>query len=64
MTWTHACCWSCWDEKYPDMEPYRVIGSSATSCCFCGLTTISGIFVRHDPKDQRLFCKGVHEDEC
>lgn len=57
MTWTHRICDECWNKKNPGQRPFRVQHQyiELVSCCFCGKNTISGIFVRHDPKE--LSCK-------
>ena len=56
--WTHPMCESCWKQRDPTREPYRLELGSLELCCFCGAVTCSGIFVRNDPK--ALLCKGQH----
>ena len=59
--WTHPICPACWKIHADTREPYRVIESPPEPCCFCGLSTDAGIFVRADPRPLR--CQGIHEAE-
>ncbi len=47
------------------ITPVRVVDPDAPPtvelCCYCGSLTIMGIYVRHDPEDDVLVCKGEHE---
>lgn len=58
--WTHSICDDCWHKKEPEIEPSRLVDVIGNICCFCGLLTTSGIYVREDPTE--LLCKGVHND--
>jgi hypothetical protein len=63
--WNHPMCGNCWNEMRPGEIPYRVReefrDEKPIRCCFCGKPHQSGIFVRHDPRDPLLVCKGEHE---
>jgi hypothetical protein len=64
--WNHLICDDCWEKRDPGREPHRIIGAKTDSCCFCGNPTLSSIWVRHDPKDPKLACKGTegaHKEE-
>lgn len=61
LEWTHAICDNCWDEQNPDRPSPRTHEGSHETCCFCSQGTISGIYVRADPKETA--CKGVHDDK-
>lgn len=55
--WTRACCDDCWVSKYPGMygcEPTRLKENfrEVDKCGHCGRETLSGIYVRIDPKEQ------------
>ena len=58
--WTHAICQICWYEKNPGREPVTVLNGTEQICCFCGLKSKSGIYVREDPKGLR--CEGEHPE--
>lgn len=47
--WTHAVCEACWQYLHPNRRPVRVKDSGRARCCYCGRSTVSGIFVRDDP---------------
>lgn len=47
--WNHPICDDCWKEREPDREPVRIKNPSEHTCCFCGVGTTSGIWVRQDP---------------
>ena len=55
--WEHAICDSCWTERNPGREPVRVHFGDLELCCYCGETTLSGIYVRGDPAETP--CGGV-----
>lgn len=61
--WTHTVCDTCWQTDHPLQKPARMYPPGTDKCCFCGATTDSGIFLRVDPKDRKLRCKGVHRQE-
>ena len=50
MSWTQACCERCWWERYPGRSPTVARDSELESCCYCGETTLDGIYVRDDPQ--------------
>ncbi len=57
---THAQCTDCWNERNPDKQTSRVLGSDTEACCYCGMATKAGIYVRDDPKNTN--CKeGAHD---
>lgn len=56
--WTHAVCQHCWETRFGG-DPHRVVVDTAReTCCFCGIETRSGIYVREDPSNLR--CRGHH----
>ena len=59
--WTHAICQPCWEQRADTSEPFRLTVCPPEPCCFCGVSTDSGIFVRADPRPLR--CQGIHEVE-
>ena len=63
MDCDHAICDDCWAGKNPKRVPMRCKTIECESCCFCGAPTLSGIYVRHDPKDEKLACKGEHKED-
>jgi hypothetical protein len=47
--WTHAICDDCWDVYDPGhLSPRQDHGDDQT-CCYCGTSTRSGLYVRADP---------------
>ena len=60
LQWTHAQCRECWDKWHPDKEPFAFRDPQEELCCFCNKRNRSGIYVRHDPKDDVLTCNGEH----
>lgn len=54
--WTHSQCGPCWtaantDEETGEVrEPVRLNQPPMDTCCFCGMTTAWGIYVREDPE--------------
>jgi len=60
MTWTHAICPACWDERAPGRTPVQVRDAEQENCCFCGRITAAGIYVRHDPR--ALSCEHPEEE--
>ena len=53
--WNHSMCEACWAQHEPNRWPVRVIDlDTAYICCFCGITTYVGIFVREDPNDNSI----------
>lgn len=61
-TWTHSCCDDCFDERTGGREPIRLQDAPEEICCFCGIATVSGIYVREDPDHDELFCGGMHDE--
>jgi hypothetical protein len=52
-SWNHLICVPCWNKKNPDR---MVLASDYTkgaagACCYCGHATLSGIYVRDDPRE-------------
>jgi len=62
MEWTHAICGKCWERLRPGQEPHRLTMPGLEPCCFCGMGTIEGIYVRWNPADAVLRCKGKHDE--
>lgn len=61
-SWNHSICESCWRYREGiNRMPVRVNTGTAHQCCFCGLPTNGGIFVRENPNNPRLHCR-EHED--
>lgn len=50
-SWTHACCEECWDHQQPGRTPHRMGAAHrlTETCCYCGVITRSGIYVRENP---------------
>ena len=57
--WTHSICDECWEQWHPEKNPVRIKGAELETCCFCGMKTDGGVYIRADPKDTP-YCK--HED--
>lgn len=49
--WTHPICDDCWDDENPTRPSPRRGEGDDENCCFCGLGTTSGIYVRKDPDE-------------
>jgi hypothetical protein len=59
--WTHNICYDCWLDREPESgEPVRLLTRPLEICCYCGLKNRNGIYVRDNPKDEKLICKGKH----
>lgn len=71
MTWHNAvCCERCWIDRegtwkeiHPGIlalisvpRPTRLTEAPIEECCFCGGPTISGIYVRANPKEMPWPC--------
>jgi hypothetical protein len=57
--WTHAICHDCWDAQHPYIPSRRSIApGAAETCCYCGSSTRSGIYVRENP--ETIKCNGKH----
>lgn len=53
MNWTQPMCGLCWEALNPDgRAPVRITKEHRRTerCCLCGLDTLSGIYVRRDPR--------------
>ena len=51
MSWTHPICSACWHKTHGNREPVRVKEPTPEHCGWCGGFTLSGIYVRADPRD-------------
>lgn len=60
--WVHSTCTTCWNAQNPDRVAVRLHDAKPETCCFCGSTHQSGIYVRHDPTSPTLKCGGRHDD--
>lgn len=56
--WTHSICNTCWDERNPGRQAFRLREPDEEVCCFCGMPHASGIYMRYDPA--KLSC--VHTE--
>jgi hypothetical protein len=52
MNWNQPLCDPCWNTENPDRVATRLAphGREIETCCMCGKDTLSGIYVRRDPK--------------
>ena len=50
FSWTQPTCDDCWDERHPTHPSPRRPTSMEETCCYCGELTLSGIYVRVDPR--------------
>ena len=53
MSWTQAICEADWNKKNPDDRiPFRLREEfiEPEVCSYCGEPTVSGMYVRDDPK--------------
>ncbi len=57
---THPICDACWTRATNGRTPLRLTEPEEEQCCFCGVATVSGIYVRKDPKELPA-CTG-HDD--
>ncbi len=44
--WTHAMCDFCWKLRQGPRQPVRLTDAEVETCCWCGVGTQSGIYVR------------------
>ena len=60
---THDICDKCWELHNPGRKPFRTKPEwiEQSPCCFCGVKTESGIFVREDT-DLLPQCPGHADD--
>jgi hypothetical protein len=49
--WTHAICPRCWTREWGAKTPARLVEGETEICCFCGVDTDAGIYVRRDPRE-------------
>jgi hypothetical protein len=57
MSWTQPICAARWNQDYGSQGKGRIIdvdldengSGDPEQCCYCGKTTVCGIFVRIDP---------------
>lgn len=56
--WTHAMCGACWEKENPGRPPHMVSGGATDLCCFCGMETTLGIYVRWNPTE--VICEGKY----
>lgn len=49
--WTHAICEGCWENEFPHRgsPPVALANAEVEHCCFCGIETANGVYVRHAP---------------
>lgn len=62
MGWTHSVCVACWNSQHKDRpaaDPEKYVNGHLERCCFCGKGHCSGIYIREDPKSEKLSCKGA-----
>lgn len=55
--WTHACCATCFTHitNRPSDKAVRIVAPEPETCCFCGIKTDEGIFIRHEQLSE-MFC--------
>jgi len=49
-SWTQGICDPCWSGNYPDRQPVRLVEPVRDNCSVCGMPTMSGIYIRRDPR--------------
>ena len=52
--WNHSLCQRCWDLSRTGQTPVRLTNPDPETCCGCGDTHTSGIYVRAEPSLCRL----------
>jgi hypothetical protein len=55
----HITCDACYQAKHPGREPTLMKDIECQTCCFCGTLVLSVIWIRHNPADEKLICKGA-----
>src|SRR5260370_1158960 len=55
--WTHSICVDCWNAKFPEKKTGPHSSGNVEVCCFCGLTHLSGIYLRMKPVTPGLLCR-------
>lgn len=53
-SWTQPICDDCWDEQRPDRPSPRTETGEPEICSWCGLATMSGIYLRENPDNVRF----------
>lgn len=53
--WNHSICDDCWLHRDPHRLPCRMTEPEPETCCFCGETHASGIYVRRNP--EQMSCR-------
>lgn len=48
-SWTQPACDDCWSFIYPGRQPLRFKDPDPETCCRCGVSTTSGIYIPVDP---------------
>jgi hypothetical protein len=66
MEWTHNICEACWELRSEENGeagriPTRMRYPKLEHCCFCGKGNADGIFVRENPRSEKLHCIDDHE---
>ena len=61
--WTHSICRTCWDTRNSIYEPLVLTRPVGEICCLCGTETQTDIYLRIDPDDPKLVCRGEHNVE-
>jgi hypothetical protein len=65
--WTHSICDPCWDRERRETwgDPTRIVRSHRKKeiCCFCRRENQDGIYVREDPKSDKVLCGGDHPEK-
>lgn len=56
--WTHVMCEPCWNQEGPNRTPVRVRDRTWERCCWCGQSTLSGIYRRADPQTTPCRARG------
>lgn len=56
--WTHPCCEGCFTHitNLPPGKAARLLQTEEETCCFCGVPTSEGIFIRHITMPE-MFCE-------
>lgn len=61
--WNHNICGECWYRLNPGRRPITITDARKDICCYCAQPNTRGVYVRVDPRDEKLLCKGVHDPE-
>lgn len=49
FSWIQPICAGCYNRRYPGRDPACFSPPGTESCCDCGNTTVTGIYMRVDP---------------